>query len=179
MLASVNWNKNEKYSLSSYNIEGFVEFYQKKNSDPVEIYVYIEGLPDGLHGFHIHEKPVEFIFGSAEDCCSKLGGHFHVGKKWSLESQDGTKHGIEGHTGDLCNNVYTEKNITEKKFYDHKISLFQEDKNCIIGRSLIIHEDEDDCGIREYLDEKKNIERYITGNAGKRIACGNVILEEY
>jgi len=179
MLASVNWNKKEKYSLSSYDIIGFVEFYQKNKNDPVEVCVYIEGLPDGIHGFHIHEKPVQEIDGKAEDCCAKLGGHFNVGKKWSLECQDGKKHGIDGHTGDLCNNLYTEKGITEKKFYDHKISLFQGEENCILGKSIIIHENEDDCGLREYLDENKNIERYITGNAGKRIACGNIVIDDY
>ena len=35
----------------------------------------------------------------------------------------------------------------------------------IIGRGLIIHEDEDDCGTTEHPLSK------TTGNSGKRIAC--------
>ena len=30
-----------------------------------------------------------------------------------------------------------------------------------------------DC--RTYFDEKKEIDKFITGNAGKRIACGNIV----
>ena len=36
---------------------------------------------------------------------------FNVGERWSLENQAGTKHGINGHTGDLCNNIYSQDNF--------------------------------------------------------------------
>ena len=50
--------------------------------------------------------------------------------------------------------------------------------NNIIGRSVVIHEDEDDLGIGgldnngNVIDKKIHIESKKTGNAGKRIACG-------
>ena len=49
-------------------------------------------------------------------------------------------------------------------FYDDMIKL-RGTKCNIIGRGLIIHEDEDDCG------HGGNAESLKTGNAGKRIAC--------
>ena len=38
----------------------------------------------------------------------------------------------------------------------------------IIGRGLVIHEDEDDCGLGVGNKKKESL---ITGNSGKRIAC--------
>lgn len=157
------------------NIEGCVKFSQKDINDVVRVEVKINGLEDGFHGFHIHEKKIEDFELSVEDCCKKLGGHFNVGEKWSLENQNGTKHGACGHNGDLCNNIYVKNNYVEKYFNCNNISLFEEKEEYIIGRSIIIHEDKDDCGLIDYDDENKNIERFITGNAGKRIACSNIL----
>ena len=169
MEASVIWSENKKY-----NISGYISFYQKDIEDPVQIVIYLKGLPDGFHGIHIHEKGIEELTEDSEDCCDKLGGHFNVGPTWSLENQSGTKHGVNGHNGDLCNNIYFHNNIAEKKFLSDKISLFEEDEKYIINRSIIIHQDRDDCALIDYKDEEKNIQKLITGNAGKRIACGNI-----
>lgn len=189
--AIVEWGEDKK-SISVGFIRGKVEFTQFSPQHFVKVYLRIEGLPNGIHGFHIHEKPLDETEGDVMDCCDKLGGHFNVGEKWSLENQSGTKHGNglsfnsesglveqkgECHTGDLCNNIVVDDNFCELSFIDPKISLFQDDENCIIGRSLVIHQGEDDMGLIEYQDEKKNVDRYITGNAGRRIACGNIELK--
>ena len=180
LTAIVAWGENKK-SISTGYIFGKVEFTQYSPESNVKVYLRIEGLPDGVHGFHIHEKPLEDTDGDVMDCCDKLGGHFNVGEKWSLENQSGTRHGdgLSGekcHTGDLCNNIVVDDNFCELSFMDPKISLFEEDERCIIGRSLVIHQGEDDMGLVEYEDEKKNADRYITGNAGRRIACGNIMI---
>lgn len=178
MMAITEWKKGSN-SISKHNISGKVLFVQSMPDQPVSVSVLIQGLPDGLHGFHIHEKSLEEMNGSVEECCDALGGHFNVGEKWSLENQSGTKHGAFGseerHNGDLCNNIYSYDGFCEKYFIDDKISLFKEDVKYIIGRSIVIHKNRDDMGLNEYSDSKKNIDKFITGNAGKRIACGNIV----
>ena len=81
---------------------------------------------------------------------------------------DGNTHGCPGmkirHVGDLGNIKTNNKGEAKYTFYDNIIKLKGTKAN-IIGRGLIIHEDEDDCG------KGGNIESLKTGNAGKRIAC--------
>lgn len=173
MNAIVDW-ENKEDTMSVHGIKGSVKFYQRDKYSPVVVSVIIYGLPEGLHGFHIHEKKIEDFGEDVVQCCDKLGGHFNVGERWSVENQSGTKHGPNGHTGDLCNNIYSQDNFCEHYFEDNKISLFRSEKNCIIDRSIVIHEEKDDLGLPNYTDEKKNIDKLITGNAGKRIACGNI-----
>jgi len=66
---------------------------------------------------------------------------------------------------------------------DPLISLYQEDINCILNRSIVIHEKPDDQGLpglKALMQNKKlnkeEEESLKTGNAGKRIACGNIML---
>jgi Cu-Zn family superoxide dismutase len=78
------------------------------------------------------------------------------------------KHGCPGskerHVGDLGNIATNNKGEAKYTFYDDVIKIRGTKAN-IIGRGLIIHADEDDCGNCE------NAESLKTGNAGKRIAC--------
>ena len=174
MIAEVNW-ENEQ-SMSVHNISGFVKFTQRSPADDVVVSVEIRGLPEGFHGFHVHEKAIEDFGEDVMACCDKLGGHFNVGEKWSLENKNGTKHGIKGHNGDLCNNIYSKNGACSRYFKDNMISLYPDDPRCIVGRSIVIHEHMDDMALPTYDDEKKEIDKLITGNAGKRIACGNILL---
>lgn len=176
--AIVLWNKdrNTKYSISDLPLEGFVLFTQETPTDIVKVSVYLEGLEDGEYGFHIHEKSMLCAnFQNVQDCCNSLGGHFNVGVKWSPLEPRGTKHG--NHTGDLCFNVVFEKGICNFTFTDEKISLYQQLENCVLDKSLVIHAERDDMGLVRYPEEdlEKNINRYITGNAGVRIACGEIL----
>jgi Cu-Zn family superoxide dismutase len=70
----------------------------------------------------------------------------------------------ERHVGDLGNIHTNNKGEAKYTFYDNMIKL-RGSKCNIIGRGLIIHEDEDDCG------KGGNAESLKTGNAGKRISC--------
>lgn len=175
MKAVALWStkKNSKFSYAVIPIHGCVLFSQPKKDDQVKVNIFVKGLPDGLHGIHIHEKPVSEVIDLDEaNCCDQLGGHFHVGEKWDLNTPNGTRHGK--HTGDMCKNIYSELSKTAYTYYDDKISLYRDEDNCVLNRSVVIHEDEDDEGKGLYIEDKKNIESLITGNAGARLACAEI-----
>ena len=135
-------------------IKGTVKFSEDLNNNMIKIDLNISGLkPNSLHGFHVHEA------GDLTDKCTSMCAHFNP---------YGNTHGCPGmskrHVGDLGNIKTNGKGESKYTFYDDVIKL-RGTKCNIIGRGLIIHEDEDDCGKGE------NDESLKTGNAGKRIAC--------
>ena len=144
------------YAISVFNdgIKGTVKFSEDLTNDRVKIDLKISGLiPNSLHGFHVHEA------GDLTDKCTSMCSHFNP---------YGNTHGSPGmskrHVGDLGNIKTNNKGEARYTFYDNVIKL-RGIKCNIIGRGLIIHEDEDDCG------KGGNSESLKTGNAGKRIAC--------
>lgn len=169
------WNPNKKSRFSystNPNLKGFVYFVQENPSDDVKVIIYINGLPDGLKGIHVHERGMSDIKDLNGNCCDQLGGHFNVGESWSPTSPHGTCHGE--HNGDLCMNIRSENNKAYFCYYDNKISLFESDPKCILNRSVVVHENADDLGKEIYTEEDKNIASLINGNAGKRLCCAEV-----
>ena len=75
MIAEVNWEGEESMSIN--NITGFVRFTQRNINEPVVVSVEIQGLPNGFHGFHIHEKKIEDFGDDVMECCDKLGIDFN------------------------------------------------------------------------------------------------------
>jgi len=144
------------YAISVFNdrINGNVKFSEDLTNNRVKIDLNIRGLkPNSLHGFHVHEA------GDLTDKCISMCAHFNP---------YGNTHGCPGmdkrHVGDLGNIKSNNNGEALYTFYDNVIKL-RGSKCNIIGRGLIIHEDEDDCG------KGGNAESLKTGNAGKRIAC--------
>jgi len=144
------------YAIAVFNdtIKGTVKFTEDLNNNAVVIDLHLSGLkPNSLHGFHVHEA------GDLSDKCTSMCAHFNP---------YGKTHGCPGmterHVGDLGNIKTNSKGEAKYSFYDDVIKL-RGTKCNIIGRGLIIHEDEDDCG------KGGNAESLKTGNAGKRIAC--------
>ena len=144
------------YAIAVFNnnIKGYVKFTEDFKNNVVVIDLYISGLkPNSEHGFHVHEA------GDLTDKCTSMCSHFNP---------YGNTHGSPGmskrHVGDLGNIKTNNKGEARYTFYDNVIKL-RGIKCNIIGRGLIIHEDEDDCG------KGGNSESLKTGNAGKRIAC--------
>lgn len=163
-------------------IKGTITFTQISHKSPIRVDIKLNGVEPGYHGIHVHEKSVKQLCKKKSiDCCLEAGSHFNGGNKiWKPTYKQGTPHGSwrynnNRHIGDLCNNIYA-NHLGEVSFtyYDNLISLDINHPHCIIGRSIIIHENKDDEGFDYSID--RIIESKITGNAGSRIACSNIYL---
>eukprot|EP00741_Cyanophora_paradoxa_P025061 tig00000342_g24189.t1 len=145
---------------SDPNCKGVLKFSQESKDAPVVVEGTVSGLKQGLHGFHIHEYAP---FGDQTDGCMSSGPHFNP---------SGKKHGgptdAERHAGDLGNITAGADGVATVKIEDRQISLFSDSPSCILGRTLVVHEDADDLG------KGGHEQSLITGNAGKRVACGVV-----
>ena len=122
----------------------------------LKVTVDLQGVPPGKHGFHIHEGS------SCADEGKAAGGHYNPEETThGLLSKDGFEH---AHAGDL-GNVDISADGTGK--VDAVISglTLTDGKHNVAGRTFILHEKEDDFG-------------QPTGNAGGRIACGQIKLTE-
>jgi Cu-Zn family superoxide dismutase len=140
------------------NVFGTVQFTQKSKQDIVKLQINLSGkglTPNGQQGFHIHE------YGDLSDDCKSACAHYNpFGKSHGCPGMDNR------HVGDLGNlniDLFGNANYTTS---DNVIQLIGE--HSIIGRSLIIHKNKDDCG---QAQRELRTESLKTGNAGDRIAC--------
>jgi len=134
------------HPTSGNNVTGIVTFTGSGNE--VKVVADVTGLTPGKHGFHVHE------FG---DCsspdASSAGGHFNPTHK-----QHGAPDAVERHNGDLGNVVADSSGKAHLEWTDKVMKLSGPDS--IIGRSMIVHVQEDD------------LKTQPTGNSGGRVACG-------
>ena len=153
----VEMSKNPIQAIAFFDdkkIKGTVLFTEDLKNNTVIIQIKLSGLKkNGLHGFHIHES------GDLTSKCESMCAHFNP---------TGKTHGCPGmknrHVGDLGNLETDSTGSANYTIADDMIKLRGSKAN-IIGRGLIIHADEDDCGQGDNEASLKN------GNAGKRIAC--------
>jgi superoxide dismutase, Cu-Zn family len=126
--------------------QGMVTFEEVPGG--IRVVAHIEGLPPGKRGFHIHETGDC----SAPDAMS-AGGHF---------DPHGHRHGGPGdeehHAGDFGNIEVDSNGVGHFETVADFISF--EGPTSIIGRSVIVHAEEDD------------LTSQPTGEAGARLACG-------
>jgi Cu-Zn family superoxide dismutase len=127
-------------------ISGIIVFTKEDNG--IHIIADIKGISQGKHGFHIHE------FGdcSADDATS-AGGHFNP-----ENVQHGGPDAPIRHVGDLGNIVVGADSTGHYDRVDTVITF--SGLHSIIGRSVVVHEGEDD------------LTSQPTGNAGARLGCG-------
>jgi Cu-Zn family superoxide dismutase len=149
-------NNTNNINNNTNNIMGTIHFEQINNM--VRIYGNVTGLEAGKHGFHIHESA------NLMHCCSSLKGHYNP-----LNSVHGGPSSENRHVGDLGNIVSNLDKVANIDFTDHLIKL--NGPYSIIGRSLVIHANEDDLGMGT------NPDSLITGNSGERIAYGIIGLD--
>jgi len=143
------------------------KIWLRQVGDKCQIRYVVKGLTPGKHGFHIHEK-ADF-----SDGCKSCGPHYNPFKK-----THGNRTDEERHVGDLGNIEANAKGVARGAFVDTLIKL--DGENSVIGRSIIVHEDEDDCGTGDNSEPGPPPVNgkcsKATGNAGARIACGKIDL---
>lgn len=144
-------------------VEGNITLTQQVASSNVSITVSLSGFEvtsgedqqqpaSTKHGFHVHQ------YGRLGDSCSDAGAHFNpFNKTHGAPSDD------ERHVGDLGNVLVSSNGSVETTITDHLVTLFG--PLTVIGRSFVVHEDEDDLGRGDYEDSS------TTGHAGARLGC--------
>ena len=132
-------------SKSGSKVTGMVTF--TKVGDDVQVVGDITGLTPGKHGIHVHEKGDC----SAPDAAS-AGAHFNP-----TNQHHGGPMTAEHHAGDFGN---IEADASGKAHIDWKGKMSLSGADSIIGRSLVVHEKEDD------------LKTDPSGNSGARQACG-------
>jgi len=120
----------------------------------VLLFFVCSGLKTGNHGFHIH------ALGDLSNGCVSAGPHFNPFGVTHGGPKDTTRH-----VGDL-GNIHAKQDGGEVSIdiTDHMVSLIGQ--YSVVGRSLVVHEKEDDLG------KGGNDESLKTGNAGGRLASG-------
>jgi Cu-Zn family superoxide dismutase len=134
------------YPTQGNKVTGTIRFTEVPGG--IKVVGDLQGLAKGKHGIHIHE---------CGDCTApdgaSAGGHFNPKTMNHGAPMDAMRH-----EGDMGNIEADESGNAHIEYVDKTMS-FNGDAS-IIGRSVIVHQNEDD------------LKTQPTGNAGPRIACG-------
>ena len=145
-------------------MHGVVYLEEVQSNGPVKFKVNIRNISPGKHGFHIHKKGNEL--NGAHSLCEHFNPTFET---------HGDINKKNSHIGDLGNiesrlfKINTQEGekiigIVDTEFIANRVRL--SGKTSVIGRSLIVHEDEDDLGKGGHNDS------LTTGHSGERILWG-------
>lgn len=138
--------------------------FEQTSADSTKISWDIRGCGPGEHGFHIHE------FADFSNGCLSAGPHYNPFKK-----SHGAPEDEERHVGDMGNIVGDARGNSSGFLVDRLIKL--EGVTSVVGRSVMVHEDRDDLGRGDNSEPGVNGKTSkTTGNAGARIACGEIKL---
>jgi len=144
-------------------VTGSVTLKQPSPYDQVEITVNVKGLaPGSTHGWHIHAKGV--AAGAVN--CTTTAGHFNP-----LNVTHGGRTAAVRHFGDLGNFVADYQGNVNVVIKDPMVTLYG--KYNVTGLAVVIHEKADDLGLGNATTSK------TSGNAGARLACGNIVVAAY
>lgn len=137
---------------SNSGVSGVVKFIQTSGGKTI-VNATVKGLKAGKHGFHVHE------FGNLTEGCKTAGAHWNPEKQTHGGPEDTVRH-----HGDMGNILADGHNDSTLNYQDPVLQLTG--VHSIIGRSVVVHADEDDLGRGTFEDSK------TTGHAGARLACG-------
>jgi len=129
----------------------------------------VRGLPPGEHGFHIHET-ADFSNG-----CQSAGPHYNP-----FGCRHGGPNDSEHHVGDLGNIKANGVGVATGTILSKDVKL--SGQYSVVGRSFMVHADRDDLGRGDNSEPdsvppKNGKCSLVTGNAGSRIACGEIKLD--
>ncbi|NMM76486.1 hypothetical protein B2J86_01120 [Acidovorax sp. SRB_14] len=131
----------------------------------VEIVLQVQGMAPGTHGFHIHAKgectPAPDAATGKMVAFGGAGGHFDPYNTQTHGHPGQSPH--EVHAGDTPNLVVDASGQGTLRYTNTGVTLTP-GQSSIAGRSLVVHESQD--------DYKTN----PAGNSGPRIACGVILL---
>lgn len=154
-----NYDNNSIYK----NVYGEIVLESLHNN--IKITGFVSGFPSnnsGYKGFHIHE------YGDIRNGCDSVGSHYNPFNKEHgppvLTNSNEIYINKNRHVGDLGNIYINSDGTANINIVDNLISL--EGRYSIIGRSLVVHSDEDDLGFSTHPKSK------TTGNSGTKVVCG-------
>lgn len=143
-----------KGTAQDSTLVGSVSFMETK--DGLQVEATVANVPEGKHGFHIHEK------GDCSDEGKAAGGHFNPEKSpHGYMPQDGHQ---QAHAGDMGNIDVASDGTGHLSVFLPGVYLMGKEPS-VGGLAVILHEKADDFG-------------QPTGNAGGRIGCGIIMIED-
>lgn len=140
-------------ATSGSTVSGTVRLEQLGDS-AVRVTVDLAGVPPGIHGFHIHEN------GDCGNNGNAAGSHYNP-----TSMPHGSPDASAKHAGDWGNVTADASGRIRTEFTTRSVTL-TDGTTSAAGRALILHANPDDLATQP------------TGNAGGRIACGVVSLQQ-
>lgn len=150
-------------------VTGTITLTQQTATSAVVYSGEVNGLSEGLHGFHTHAS------GTITDSCDGANGHFnpldkqHAGPDIDFADRHAGAHGnIQADAEGLAK---VDKTVDGVSLADPDGSTY------IIGRAIVVHAGEDDLGLGgAFLEDGTTPDETKTsslanGNAGARVAC--------
>lgn len=139
--------------LNGDNIKGVVLLNENLFDKTTTIKIQISGLTPGKHGLHIHQS------GDTRNGCESMGPHYNPFNK-----DHGGLNTRTRHVGDMGNIIANSNGKVDTTIKVKSVKL--RGKYSVIGRSMVVHAQEDDLGKGGHEDSK------TTGHSGARVACG-------